>query len=49
MRVMSYYRGSGRWDTPSQRRRRRRKLGRLASLERRHGYTHGLTKGTNPA
>jgi hypothetical protein len=45
MRVMSYFKGSDRWDTPAQRRRRRRKLGHLASLERKLGYTHGLIKG----
>jgi hypothetical protein len=32
------------WETPAQRRRRKHKLGHLAALERRYGYTAGLTK-----
>lgn len=35
---------NGKWETPRQRRRIKHKLGHLAALERRYGYTAGLTK-----
>ena len=36
-RVLSYYKNTGTWDKPVQRRRRKHKLGRLAAIEKRDG------------
>lgn len=44
-RAMNYFVQTDKvWPSPAQRRRRKHKLGHLAALERKHGYTHGLTK-----
>jgi hypothetical protein len=48
-RVFGYVRDTGRFDTPAQRRRRRKKLGRLARLEREGRLPEQLHRTPRPA